>query len=72
MALHLKHVIEVRQHLGRISEVDVGQRPLAEHVQHCHRVHRGAHAVPRDIDEVEDKRCRVEPVIAERVAPELR
>ena len=26
----------------------------------------------RDIDEVEDKRCRVEPVISERVAPELR
>jgi hypothetical protein len=35
MVVHLEARVQAREHSGGIVEVDVGQRPLPQHIQHA-------------------------------------
>ena len=60
------------QHLAGVAEVGVGQRLRAEDVHRRHRQQRRADAVAAHVEQVDGEVVGVEPVVAERVAAQVR
>ncbi len=71
LLVHLESVIECAQDLARQAEIRLWQRLRSESIHGRDRKQGRADAVAADIQQVKGEMVVIEPVIAERVTPQL-
>src|SRR6185437_11696968 len=69
---HLVIGVERREHALGIAKIDVAQRRGLQHMQDANRHEARADAMSADIEQVKRKVFRIDPVIAKRIAAQLR
>lgn len=71
LLVHLERLVQGGQDLARVSEIGLRQRLRPQGVQGRDRQQRRADSVAAHVEQVKGEVVLVDPVVAERVAPQL-